>query len=312
MEVKHPNKEIPIHFNSFISNNPSSSPLSPAQEEEKIPTLTPTPTLDSSHQQIYQLKGMIRYRECQKNHAAHLGSRVVDGCGEFMPSGEEGTPLALKCAACDCHRNFHRREVEGETTTTTTTTTTGTNSGGIPLLPPPPSAMTTANCYISFSKYNKNRTPVTTATTTATAMPVHYQHGQYTHNRVPLMMAFGGSGAAAESSSDDLNGYRAGNSDYGGQIIDQYGLSKKRFRTKFTQDQKDKMMEFAEKLEWKIQKQNDVELQRFCTDVGVKRNSALIRSQKFIKRHKLAGFASVPTSLLLNYQRYLKWNEGSS
>nr|ABY61019.1 mini zinc finger 1 [Welwitschia mirabilis] len=56
----------------------------------------------------------VRYRECRKNHAASIGGYAVDGCGEFMPNGEEGTPGALKCAACNCHRNFHRREVEGE------------------------------------------------------------------------------------------------------------------------------------------------------------------------------------------------------
>jgi hypothetical protein len=32
-----------------------------------------------------------------------------------MASGEEGTAAALKCAACNCHRSFHRREVENET-----------------------------------------------------------------------------------------------------------------------------------------------------------------------------------------------------
>lgn len=56
----------------------------------------------------------VRYRECQRNHAAGVGGYAVDGCREFMPSGEEGTPGALSCAACGCHRNFHRREVETE------------------------------------------------------------------------------------------------------------------------------------------------------------------------------------------------------
>ncbi|KAL6135640.1 hypothetical protein ACLB2K_058044 [Fragaria x ananassa] len=53
----------------------------------------------------------VRYVECQKNHAAGVGGYAVDGCREFMASGEEGT-AALTCAACGCHRNFHRREVE--------------------------------------------------------------------------------------------------------------------------------------------------------------------------------------------------------
>ena len=51
-----------------------------------------------------------RYRECLKNHAVGIGGHAVDGCGEFMPAGEEGTLDALRCAACNCHRNFHRKE----------------------------------------------------------------------------------------------------------------------------------------------------------------------------------------------------------
>ncbi|GAV88440.1 ZF-HD_dimer domain-containing protein [Cephalotus follicularis] len=34
--------------------------------------------------------------------------------GDFMPSGEEGTIEALNCSACNCHTNFHRKEIEGE------------------------------------------------------------------------------------------------------------------------------------------------------------------------------------------------------
>ncbi|KAL9391735.1 hypothetical protein Peur_015655 [Populus x canadensis] len=56
----------------------------------------------------------VKYGECLKNHAASVGGYAVDGCREFMASGEEGTADALTCAACGCHRNFHRREVETE------------------------------------------------------------------------------------------------------------------------------------------------------------------------------------------------------
>ncbi|KAL5764665.1 hypothetical protein ACOSQ2_017259 [Xanthoceras sorbifolium] len=31
-----------------------------------------------------------------------------------MPSGDESTLEALKYAACDCHRNFHRKEIYKE------------------------------------------------------------------------------------------------------------------------------------------------------------------------------------------------------
>ncbi|XP_052176095.1 mini zinc finger protein 2-like [Diospyros lotus] len=54
---------------------------------------------------------LVRYKECRKNHAANIGGYAVDGCREFMPAGEEGTTVAFECAACGCHRNFHRREI---------------------------------------------------------------------------------------------------------------------------------------------------------------------------------------------------------
>ncbi|XP_051140673.1 mini zinc finger protein 3-like [Andrographis paniculata] len=53
----------------------------------------------------------VHYGECRKNQAANVGRYAVDGCGEFMACGEEGTSGALTCAACGCHRNFHRQEV---------------------------------------------------------------------------------------------------------------------------------------------------------------------------------------------------------
>ncbi|CAL5012686.1 unnamed protein product [Urochloa decumbens] len=54
------------------------------------------------------------YRECLKNHAASLGGHALDGCGEFMPApdADPADPASLRCAACGCHRNFHRRLLE--------------------------------------------------------------------------------------------------------------------------------------------------------------------------------------------------------
>ncbi|KAL9233758.1 hypothetical protein vseg_008713 [Gypsophila vaccaria] len=54
----------------------------------------------------------VSYKECLRNHAANVGGYAVDGCREFIPTGEEGTELGFVCAACGCHRNFHRREVD--------------------------------------------------------------------------------------------------------------------------------------------------------------------------------------------------------
>lgn len=61
-----------------------------------------------------QIVRTVRYGECQKNHAASIGGYAVDGCREFMAGGAEGTAAALSCAACGCHRNFHRQEFDGE------------------------------------------------------------------------------------------------------------------------------------------------------------------------------------------------------
>ncbi|KAJ8770725.1 hypothetical protein K2173_021372 [Erythroxylum novogranatense] len=192
----------------------------------------------------------ISYRECLKNHAATMGGHVVDGCGEFMASGEEGKPESLRCAACGCHRNFHRKEIDG------------------------------APNYLANS-HHKNNSQIT-------ALPHHHLHHQqvstslpqpqssfHQHLRqylgttptAPIMMTFGG--AAAESSSEDLDIFRSNLQVQAS--IHPSSSSKKRFRTKFSHEQKEKMMEFAEKLEWKIQKQNENEVQQFCSQLGVKR-----------------------------------------
>ncbi|CAL1355868.1 unnamed protein product [Linum trigynum] len=84
-----------------------------------------TPTLDHHHRSggfnnksttaKSTATATVRYRECLRNHPASMGVNVYDGFGEFMHGGEEGSLEALKCATCECHRNFHHNEVDGET-----------------------------------------------------------------------------------------------------------------------------------------------------------------------------------------------------
>ncbi|KAJ0766101.1 putative transcription factor ZF-HD family [Helianthus annuus] len=188
-----------------------------------------------------------RYKECLKNHAANMGGNITDGCCEFMPSGDDGTLEALKCAACNCHRNFHRKEYP---------ITTPSAGPFLQLPPPSPSP--------SFHHHHHHRTPH------PLSLHHHHHHPNWgsSINASPVKMAFGGSftggGAATESSSEELNFTT-------GVVAPPYGVAKKRFRTKFTQDQKDKMLEFAEKVGWRIPRDDDPEVQRFCTEVGVKR-----------------------------------------
>ncbi|PPD98657.1 hypothetical protein GOBAR_DD04321 [Gossypium barbadense] len=116
--------------------------------------------------------------------------------GSITPTaGTEGTLDALKCAACNCHRNFHRKETEL----------------GSP------------------------------------------------HSQRPLALPSisGGGGGHSREDQDDVSNQ---------------GSSRKRFRTKFTQEQKEKMLALAERLGWRIQKQDEAIVQQFCNETGVKRH----------------------------------------
>ncbi|KAF3793794.1 Zinc-finger homeodomain protein 2 [Nymphaea thermarum] len=127
------------------------------------------------------------YRECLKNHAASLGSYATDGCGEFMESTGEGDSPgsggSLRCAACGCHRNFHRKVV-------------------------------------------------------------------------------------AASRDDDLDFRRCCSII---EVAAPESAGRKRFRTKFSAEQKERMLEFAEKIGWRIQKGEEAAIQNFCRENGVSR-----------------------------------------
>ncbi|XWS23954.1 hypothetical protein CRYUN_Cryun28dG0060000 [Craigia yunnanensis] len=180
----------------------------------------------------------IRYCECLKNHALSIGGHTVDGCGEFIAAGDEGTLDALKCAACNCHRNFHRKEADGE--------------GNI------------YNPYHhpQFSPYY--RAPP----------PAGYLHltppPQYRPLALPAASGGGGCcipGGYSREDEDVSNPSSSGGGDGDGGS----GGLKKRFRTKFTPEQKDKMLGFAERMGWRIQKHDEAAVEQFCEETGVKR-----------------------------------------
>ncbi|RDX84692.1 Zinc-finger homeodomain protein 4, partial [Mucuna pruriens] len=170
---------------------------------------------------------VVRYRECLKNHAAAMGGNATDGCGEFMPSGEEGSIEALNCSACHCHRNFHRKETEADILLRRRLVHKNLLSPdalGYPLpsrtVPPP--------------------------------LPPHHMILPYNISHLP-------------SESDDQEDAAILHHPRPSQLV------KKRFRTKFSQEQKDKMLNFAHKVGWKIQKQEESVVQQFCQEIGVKR-----------------------------------------
>ncbi|KAL0449420.1 UNVERIFIED_CONTAM: Zinc-finger homeodomain protein 1 [Sesamum latifolium] len=183
-----------------------------------------------------------RYKECLKNHAVGIGGHAVDGCGEFMPAGEEGTLESLRCAACNCHRNFHRRENEG--------------GGGGFVFHQRPHQQQLLLAHHPHGHFGY-RSP---------SGYLHVAPPQQQQRAAPLALpssSGGGGGGGGSGSRDEMEDYYSNPSSSGG---------KKRFRTKFTQEQKDKMLNLAERLDWKIQKQDEELVQQFCSEVGVKRH----------------------------------------
>jgi ZF-HD class homeobox domain-containing protein len=166
---------------------------------------------------------VMRYKECLKNHAAAIGGNATDGCGEFMPSGDEGTMESLKCSACNCHRNFHRKETE-------------------------------------LSDYHPS--------------PL------IGHPTKPMIMSYK-SGSVVPSESDDY-----GSGDVAIRPAEK-AIIRKRFRTKFTKEQKEKMLSFAEKAGWRMQKLEESVVQHFCQEIGI--NRRVLKVWMHNNKHSLAN-----------------------
>nr|ABY61029.1 zinc finger-homeodomain protein 1 [Asparagus officinalis] len=219
------------HGHSFLS---SSNGPPPHHHHHHHPP-PPPPTEDHHHQAIVPKKpaAVVKYRECLKNHAASIGGNATDGCGEFMPSGEEGTLEALKCSACGCHRNFHRKETEGDP------------FGGNP----------SCDCRRNFIGGHGHK---------GVLIPRPTPHS--------MIMPLGAASAMQTSESDEM--------------MPRPPLMKKRFRTKFSAEQKEKMLAFAERAGWKLQKQEEGVVQRFCQEIGVKRR--VLKVWMHNNKHNLA------------------------
>ncbi|KAK8627741.1 hypothetical protein V6N13_135343 [Hibiscus sabdariffa] len=169
---------------------------------------------------------VLSYKECLKNHAACLGGHALDGCGEFIPSPS----ATLKCAACGCHRNFHRRDPYD-------------GPAFVHRLPPPPNA-------------SSSRSP-----TPPSPVPCSY-YTSASHMLLAMAPAY---------SSGPLDEYQHHVNPWAPRIKKDNPSGRKRSRTKFTEEQKEKMHAFAERLCWRMQKSEERLIQEFCYEVGVDR-----------------------------------------
>ncbi|XVF23165.1 hypothetical protein REPUB_Repub13aG0013800 [Reevesia pubescens] len=270
MELSSQEGEIPIPLNSAYGTGGGNGHghghmihHDPAPHNHIIPSTGPS--LPSNLDDHVPYKKVVRYRECLKNHAAAMGGNATDGCGEFMPSGEEGTIEALTCSACNCHRNFHRKEIEGEPS----------SCDFYPLHSP---HLSRVGRKVILGHHKSILPPEALGYPTGTI--IHSRAAPTPHQMIMSSYNMG----SLPSESDEQAGEDGGGGVVGRQHHPQ--LMKKRFRTKFSQEQKEKMLNFAEKVGWKIQKQEEAVVQQFCQEIGVKRR--VLKVWMHNNKHNLA------------------------
>ncbi|PON85029.1 Octamer-binding transcription factor [Trema orientale] len=194
----------------------------------------------------------VKYRECMRNHAASIGGHANDGCGEFMPCGsalEDSTSGdSLSCAACGCHRNFHRREV--------------ILLGGVQYSPSPPPMALLYNAAPATPRWD----PKMVVGPPRRHHPPHRNGGRDSHED-GSEREYDRRSSETPEREDQVPAMATGSAASGGG-----SGGGKRFRTKFTAEQKDRMLEFAERIGWRIQRQDEAAINQFCSQIGVKRN----------------------------------------
>lgn len=295
-------------ISTSINNNGSSMPKTTSlldqegedeeEEEEHVNHVKVASYNNTSNSK--KVVNSIKYKECLKNHAAAMGGTATDGCGEFMPSGEEGTIEALNCSACNCHRNFHRKEIEGDHGMSSSwdnvnnSSRVGTSVGRKFLLGHPNGHKNMNILSPEALGFHTAANPIGgfLPSRTAPHHPHHQMIMSYNNN-----MGMGGMmGSQLPSESDEQDQDQMHHHGHGGGVHvasrAPIQLVKKRFRTKFTQEQKEKMFNFAEKVGWKIQKQEESVVQNFCHEIGVKRR--VLKVWMHNNKHNLAKNKSQP------------------
>uniref|UniRef100_A0A5B6ZLS3 Putative zinc-finger homeodomain protein 9 n=1 Tax=Davidia involucrata TaxID=16924 RepID=A0A5B6ZLS3_DAVIN len=242
----------------ITSTTTASAVKTPEAETEtptRIQTTKPLPLTNGvlkRHQRLHHnhlntAPVVVTYKECLKNHAASLGGHAVDGCGEFMPSptATPTDPTSLKCAACGCHRNFHRREPEEPFPLTTTAAA--------------------AQHVIEYQPHHRHHPPPPPPprggnSSPSSPSPPPISSSYYPSAPHMLLALSAGLPGHPQENNPSPAAATAGNPN-----------GRKRFRTKFRQDQKERMYEFAERVGWKMQKRDEELITDFCSEVGVDR-----------------------------------------
>ncbi|OAY70741.1 zinc-finger homeodomain protein 9-like [Ananas comosus] len=225
--------------------------------------------------------GDFLYRECLKNHAASLGGHALDGCGEFMPSpaANPSDPTSLKCAACGCHRNFHRRMPEPISLHHPDDAREGEGEGedemdgarGGP-----------AGDHRRHAVDEDDEDEDDEDEEEIADGPQHQQHhvnpsrssaSPPPYSSAPHMLLALSSGASAAPGSAAARPIppppAAPAHAPPGAAAAAALLPRKRFRTKFSPEQKERMQGLAERLGWRMQKRDEGIVDEWCREIGV-------------------------------------------
>ncbi|XP_026389603.1 zinc-finger homeodomain protein 6-like [Papaver somniferum] len=229
---------------------------------------------------------VVKYIECLKNHAASMGGSVIDGCCEFMSGGKEGTIEALKCSACNCHRNFHRKcileeEDEEEDVDHHIESSSQYQQHTHLVNKMRKTSLLTPHQVLGSLDQSLYPTPAVPIMKQQPCTPSSDQQLS-SHSSKMMMLSHsslfhsnsgGSSLPAASSDSDEIKTVSQPppppppSLAAPGQVV----AVKKRFRSKFTQEQKDKMLSFAEKVGWSFQKEEEANVLQICQEIGIKK-----------------------------------------
>ncbi|KQJ90232.1 zinc-finger homeodomain protein 9 [Brachypodium distachyon] len=234
---------------------------------------------------------VVTYQDCLRNHAANLGAHAVDGCREFLPTPENNPadPWSLKCAACGCHRNFHRRVLVEDSPPPLPQQRRGEEETPVERLP---GVDSDSDSDGSGSGYDDERSMSPPPPTQQHQPPVAHNPapvaqqppappGAYFSPALapaPHMLLSLNSSSAPGAAQQRLpvSPVAAAQMVPAGPVPAQHlgampmmPAQRKRFRTKFTLEQKKRMQELSERLGWRLQKRDEAIVDDRCRDIGV-------------------------------------------
>ncbi|KAG8368821.1 hypothetical protein BUALT_Bualt15G0086600 [Buddleja alternifolia] len=110
--------ELQVYSRKKFHKQSTAPVISPANVQSDSSSNDPTPTTRTIEiATTYSINSasvqmVVMYKECLHDHAAQTMDHFLDCCGLFEASSPNGILEAMSCAACHCHRNFHRRVEE--------------------------------------------------------------------------------------------------------------------------------------------------------------------------------------------------------